>query len=881
MVICFQANGFGGESKEEIKTLITFKLAEHITWADQNNSKASTIGFIGEDSKQLGEFNSFAIESMFKGKNIEVRHVSADEPLSDIQLLFVDKKSSKSLEKIWKKITKKNILLITEESNDAKYIMLNLKYISKKGVYSFQVNRANLILEGFTIDPKLLLLGGSEVDLRELFVKMRTDLDVEKEKVLSQAKVLNELQYKIQDANNEVHEYNKRIKTQLEEINLKEKVFTDLNDNIAVQKYDLKQKSNALLQQRAQYDTLMVHTQNQKQRIRKKALQLQGLEAEISRNNLLLTEKESILDSHVKTMGIQKSKIYTQNKVMILGAIVLLMTFGLGYVLYRAYYLKKKSALLLEERVTERTADLKELNFQLKSEIEVRCTTENALKVSEEYFREIYNASSDVMFILHKDTGKVIRTNQSVEKMYGYTIDETLGFTVDQLSSNIPPYTINEAQYKILDALNGKSQLFEWQAMKKNGETFWCEVALKKVTITNEDYLLAVVRDVDERKSLEERLIQSEKLEAIGQLAGGIAHDFNNQLNGILGYTELIHRATQITTPKAVEYAEKIMKSIKRSSDLTNQLLAYARKGKNQFENIDFHSIIDEVSQLLEHSIDKRVTIEQKLEAQSFITTGDSTQLQNALLNISLNARDAMLGGGTLSYETKNCILENAPFSKTTGKREYLQITIVDTGVGIPMNIQEKIFEPFFTTKEEGSGTGMGLAAVYGTIQNHNGSISVMSEVDKGTTFTIFLPTTKANSLVNQQTIPSKTRIKKSGTVLLVDDDEMVREVNTYLLEDYGYTVIACEDGQVAVEKYTQLYKDIDFIMLDLIMPNLSGKDTFLALKTINPDLLVLITSGYSINDDVRFLLKQGAKGMIQKPFTQTELIDKINTDIL
>ncbi|MGL1936553.1 MAG: YfiR/HmsC family protein [Fibrobacterales bacterium] len=887
-LVCFQTISFGGESKEEIKTLITFKLAEHITWANQKSQSVYTTGFIGDDIKQFSELQSYAADSKLKGRNIEVIHVSPNGPIPEVQLLYVDKNNSKSIENIWKQIAKKNILLITEESNDERFIMLNLMYNTNKEVYSFQVNRANLILEGFTIDPNLLLLGGTEVDVRELFVKMRSDLGIEKEKVRSQAQILRELENEIdkantvvKDFNKRVQDYDRRIKNQKTEIGLQEEVFKKLTFDIALQNTDLHQKSIDLQEQRARYDTLIAHADKQTKHIRDKVIQLQSLTDEIAKNRVLLTAKEKVLDSQVKTLGIQKSRIYTQNIVLYLAAILLIMTIGLGYVLFRAYQLKKKSTLLLEQRVAERTTDLKGLNIQLNDEIDVRRNTENALKISEEYFREIYNASSDVMFVLDKNTGKIIRTNLSVEKMYGYTIDETIGMTVDQISSDIPPYTIVEARIKISAALNGKSQLFEWQAMKKNKETFWCEVALKKVNITGEEYLLAVVRDVDERKKLEDRLIQSEKLEAIGQLAGGIAHDFNNQLAGILGYTELIHKATRETIPKAAEFTEKIIKSIQRSSDLTSQLLAYARKGKNQFEQVDLHLIINEVSHLLEHSIDKRITIEQNLGAEYSITIGDSSQLQNALLNISLNARDAMHGVGTLSYTTKNGILENTETTNTLEKQECIQITITDTGVGIPQNIQEKIFEPFFTTKNEGEGTGMGLAAVYGTIKNHKGGVAVNSEEGKGTTFTIYLPINKTNSPSNQHSIPSKTIVQKSGTILLVDDDEMVREVNTYILEDCGYTVIACEDGKVAIEKYTHLYKEIDFVLLDLIMPNLSGKDTFFALKAINPDILVLIASGYSINDDVRFLLKEGAKGMIQKPFSQNELIDKINTVIL
>ncbi len=385
-------------------------------------------------------------------------------------------------------------------------------------------------------------------------------------------------------------------------------------------------------------------------------------------------------------------------------------------------------------------------------------------------------------------------------------------------------------------------------------------------------------RDITEQRNMEEHLRQAEKMEAVGQLAGGIAHDFNNQLSGIVGYADLIRGDAEDGSDNA-RYADNILTAGKRAADLTQELLAFSRKGKYFSVHVDMHKLVNEVVTLLQRSIDKRIIIKQLLVAQQPFVKGDPSQLQNALLNLTINARDAMPDGGELVIASEithldNIYLKQKRFELTAGN--YVHITIIDSGTGIDSALLKRIFEPFYTTKKQGKGTGMGLAAVYGTAKSHNGIIDVESEVGKGTSMHLYLPQSIKDLPADSEQEEKEPETAGAATILLVDDEEMVREITTDILEKLGYAVLTCEDGCQAVEQYKNDWKNIDLVILDMVMPNMNGKDAFLAMKEINPDIKALLSSGYSITGEARSILKAGINGFIQKPYRRVELSKKI-----
>ncbi len=386
-------------------------------------------------------------------------------------------------------------------------------------------------------------------------------------------------------------------------------------------------------------------------------------------------------------------------------------------------------------------------------------------------------------------------------------------------------------------------------------------------------------RDVEEKSRLEQKLHESKKMEAIGKLAGGIAHDFNNMLSGITGFAEIIKWKYAEENPKLKKYVDTILDTSKRAADLVAQLLAFARKGKYQIVVVNMHETINNVLQIIEHTFDRRIEIVKNLQANYCSVMGDRNQLQNVVLNIAVNARDAMPHGGTLAIHsrvieiTKEYISQHNHEEVKPGSHFLLEIT--DTGVGMNEETKTRAFEPFFTTKEMGDGAGLGLSSVYGTIKNHGGAIEMYSEFDKGTTFKIFLPIAQK---VKSDTQKYKIDVSKcTGNILIIDDEQVVKEMFLEMLKELHFSVTACENGREGVEYYRKNFEDIDLVMLDIIMPKLGGYDCFKQLRKINPKVKTVLVSGHSMNEDARKMMNEGAFAFLQKPFNMKKLSKIVN----
>ena len=392
--------------------------------------------------------------------------------------------------------------------------------------------------------------------------------------------------------------------------------------------------------------------------------------------------------------------------------------------------------------------------------------------------------------------------------------------------------------------------------------------------------IIVLVVDIQKRRQAEralldrdEQLRQTEKMSALGQLAGGIAHDFNNQLAGVVGYADLL--LSELQDEELKGFASGIKKSALRSADLTAQLLAFSRRGKYLAVPMDVHVVLNEVVSILERSIDKRIRLSLLLRARNSIIVGDPSQLQNALFNIALNARDAMPDGGEIRLETGDIVLDEAScrtLRNAVSPGKYISVVISDTGCGMDEDTKPHIFEPFYTTKEVGKGTGMGLASVYGTVSNHLGAIVVKSELEEGTMITVYLPTSEDplnETLANE---PIQQPVRGTATILLVDDEEVIRNMAGDILRALGYRVAVCCDGREAVDYYRKHWQEIDLVLLDMVMPEMNGCEAFRAMRENNPDVRVILSSGYSINGEAQEILDNGVKAFIGKPYGRTEL---------
>ena len=522
-------------------------------------------------------------------------------------------------------------------------------------------------------------------------------------------------------------------------------------------------------------------------------------------------------------------------------------------------------------------AAARDITERIKSENEIR-ESHRMLRENEENLRITLNSIGDAVITTDID-GRITRINPVAEKLTGWKSREAEGKQLSDVLKIINSLSGNEIANPAKEIISsGKIIEFTDSTLLIGRDGKEYRIADSGAPIKNEDGTITgavlVFRDMTREYSIQEQLNHSRKMDAIGRLAGGIAHDFNNMLAGIIGGAELLQmRLSEITDdPKLTGDIDIIIKSATHASELSNRLLAFSRRQAAASVPTDVHQAIIGAISLLQNTVDKRIIIQTEFNAESGIIMGDPPQIQNVFLNLGINASHAMPGGGILYFSTRcknmsedEC--ESSPFELKPGS--YIEITVTDTGCGINPEDITKIFDPFFTTKKQGSGTGLGLAAAYATIQQHNGAITVSSKLNEGTTFKIILPLSEE--------LPEKISISETiytghGTVLLADDEEVMRLVGKGLLEKFGYNVILAEDGAKASEIYKKEKDNIDLVILDMIMPVMSGRDCFFEIKKINPDAKIIIASGFIQSRDLTELQKNGLNAFIHKPFKSHEL---------
>jgi PAS domain S-box-containing protein len=504
-------------------------------------------------------------------------------------------------------------------------------------------------------------------------------------------------------------------------------------------------------------------------------------------------------------------------------------------------------------------------------------------KQAEDRYRNIFENAIEGIFQSTRN-GHFLHVNPALARMYGFDSPQELMATITNIEEQMYVHPPDRTRLRELMEDQGFVSNFETQLFRRDKSVVWISMNARVVSDPNGEslYYEGTVEDISERKKAEEeklklesQLRQGQKMEAIGTLAGGIAHDFNNLLTAIIGYGNLLRMDLDRDDPRKI-YLDQMLAASEKAAGLTQSLLAFSRKQVMELKPQNVNIILKGIEKLLRRLLTEDIEFSVVLADPGVVVLADITQIDQVLMNLASNARDAMPKGGQLLIETKTVRLEKE-FIQIHGYGEpgnYALISVADTGTGMTEETREKIFDPFFTTKEVGKGTGLGLSIVYGIIKQHNGYIQVNSEPDQGTVINIFLPAVKAWV---EEIIPSPSELKGgTETILVAEDNQEVRKLTKEILARKGYDIIEALDGEQAIQKFLDQPETIDLLLLDVVMPKKNGREVYEEIIKVNPKIKVIFTSGYTGDVVIDKGIQEEAMDFIAKPLTVRDLLLKI-----
>jgi PAS domain S-box-containing protein len=508
-----------------------------------------------------------------------------------------------------------------------------------------------------------------------------------------------------------------------------------------------------------------------------------------------------------------------------------------------------------------------------------RARQRQALHRHERLLRQIIDANPSLIFVKDWD-GRFVLVNQASAEIYGTTVESMLGKTDADFNPNADEVVhFLRDDREVMSSGRAKFIAEEPVTNPDTKQTRWFQTIKVPLRMPGEERatMLGVATEITERKRLEEQLRQSQKIEAIGQLAGGVAHDFNNILTAIVGYTDLL-AAEFGGNERQLEDLEEIRKAARRAAALTRQLLAFSRKQVLEPRIIDLNSVVLNLDKMLRSLISENIDLKTDLATNLAAARADPNQIEQVIMNLAINARDAMPEGGTLTIETSNTTLDHAYAAQHVSvvPGDYVMLAVTDTGSGMDESTKARIFEPFFTTKPAGRGTGLGLSTVYGIVKQSGGNIWLYSEPGKGSTFKIYLPAIEALPQDIGKAAPVEASQRGGGTILVVEDDEQLRRLTHRALAGRGYTVLEADRGSTALDIARRHKGTIDLLLTDVIMPDTNGRKLADTIRAARPGLRVLYMSGYPDGAIGNHGMLEPGVAYLAKPFTTEAIIRKV-----
>lgn len=861
-VICYflTSNVFSQASYPILKAVLTFQFAENVTWDNEKDIRVFKIGVYGETEGVTKELKKIAEDNKIKGRKVVVSVLNDLKSVDQVDLVYVGKIVPLDAESIWGAIEKKNVLLVTDRSNDEKFIMLNILEDEGKKSLTFQINRANLILEGFSTSSELLLLGGSEVDVRELYKDMRLSLTNEREKVKEQLELIDGQKQEISLQKEELVVQNRKLDLMFQnmeflkgQIKDRESELLGVNDSIASNNKILQQKSQQISFQELElqnqleiYEDQNTKLHKQKKNIQKNKDELKQLLAESKKQKGVINYQKEVLSDKDTLIQTQEKSLY----YIIMTSVVLLL---LGLSIYRAYYAKKKANVTLEARVEERTVELSAANRNLQEEIVEREIVQHKLRESEKNYKDIYNATTDAIIIYSPQSGDITDVNETFVTMFGYNDNESRGLNISSIIVLDDAFGKEDLNKIKSGSLEEDDRVLELKTKDKSSRGFWSEVVLSTTMINKEPRVMAVIRDISRRKKVEvelgnhrnnlELLVRDRTIEledsknqaeaankTKSEFLSNMSHELRTPLNAILGYAQILQIEHNLTL-KQKENLSTIYTSGAHLLTLINEILDFGKVESGRMEVVNGEFNLDQLLRNVVNIIS--VKAEEKNLYLNFeavntlpqIVSSDEQKLRQILLNLLSNS---------VKYNDEGGV----NFSVRLEKRNRLIFEIKDTGIGIPKDKQSAIFEPFIQisrTKKFVEGTGLGLPITKKLIDLLGGKISLQSILNEGSTFTVEMPVEVVSSLpaIDVQVQVEVTGYKgEKKRVLIVDDNVSNLLLIKDILEPIGFEVFLAEDGLSGIEKAKELKPDL--LLLDYLMPDIDGFEVTSELKRMN-----------------------------------------------